>query len=411
MTTPAPPDPHASARELLSGLRRRWRGILALVALLALAAGTLSLNQRQSGSETQPFPTTGLTFVTSTASANDFKTDFSKSNVPFREIKLGCSGKDCIPALVNPKYVSVAEANSWLHDQEPVILVRVGDDVRAFPIQILLWHEIVNTTIGGAPIAVTYCPLCNTAIAFDRAVNEQTLTFRVTGRLRYSNLIMYDDVTNSWWQQATGGAIIGAYTGLKLVTRPAPIISWAAFKATWPAGAVLSRDTGYQRDYGRNPYPGYDDVNSSPYLYRGPELPNTLPAMRRVLGVTVGHESVAYAFDGLAKAHVVNDTISGTPVAIVWSPGTASPLDQDQVAQGQDVGFAQAFERLMNGKALTLQWDGARFTDRETKSTWNALGQATGGPLAGNTLKPVPATDSFWFAWVAFQPDTRVVEA
>src|ERR671935_2063978 len=183
----------------------------------------------------------------------EFTTDFRKHIVPYREILSGGPPKDGIPALDHPHFVGVRDADRWLAPHEPVIALQVGDDARAYPVQILVWHEIVNDTVGGVPIAVSYCPLCNTAIAFERTVDGRVLDFGTTGRLRFSNLIMYDRQTETWWQQATGTAIAGELTGTQLVFRPAAIIAWSDFKAAHPSGQVLSRETGFQRAYGQNP--------------------------------------------------------------------------------------------------------------------------------------------------------------
>ena len=338
----------------------------------------------------------------------EFKTDFSKHCVPYSEIMSGGPPKDGIPALNASKFVSVSAADSWLKPNEPVIFFQVGDDSRAYPIQILIWHEIVNDTVGGVPVAITFCPLCNTAIAFERSVNGRVLDFGTTGRLRYSNLIMYDRQTESWWQQAIGQAIVGQLTGTKLVARPAAILAWSTFKTAYPDGRVLSRDTGYDRPYGQNPYVGYDNVNQSPFLYSGPPTPGVLRPMARVLIVVLGGAAVAYPFDILKKVHVVNDTIGTTDVVVFWTPGTASPLDADRVAGGRDIGAATVYTRIVGDQHLTFTFDGTQIVDKETGSVWDILGRATSGQLTGKTLTPVVATNSFWFAWAAYQPDTRV---
>jgi hypothetical protein len=291
-----------------------------------------------------------------------------------------------------------------------VIFFQVGNEARAYPIQILIWHEIVNDTVAGVPVAVTFCPLCNTAIAFERTVNGRVLDFGTTGRLRFSNLIMYDRQTESWWQQAIGQAIIGQYTGTQLVARPASIIAWSTFKAAHPDGRVLSRDTGYDRPYGQNPYRGYDNVNQAPFLYSGPPTPGVLRPMARVLIVVLGGEAVAYPFDALKKVHVVNDTVGKTGVVVLWTPGTSSPLDTDTIAGGRDVGAATVYLRSLDGQSLTFTFDGTNIVDMETGSVWDILGRATSGQLTGKMLAPVVATNSFWFAWAAYQPHTRVYQ-
>jgi hypothetical protein len=344
------------------------------------------------------------------ASASEFRTDFSRHTVPYDQILSGGPPKDGIPAIDAPTFVDVGTANSWLAPQEPVIFLQIGDDARAYPLQILTWHEIVNDTIGDVPVTITFCPLCNTAIAFERIVAGTTLDFGTTGRLRYSNLIMYDRQTESWWQQANGSAIAGQYAGTRLQTLPAIIVSWAEFQANHPAGRVLSRNTGHDREYGRNPYPGYDDINASPFLYDGPVTPNTLPASARVLAIEQGNEAVAYPYQLLQEVRAVNDTLAGEPIVVLWQAGTASALDAGTIAEGRMVGAAAAYSRRVNAQTLTFLRDGDQLIDQETGSTWDIFGKAITGSLAGTQLAPVVSINHLWFSWVAFKPETRVYQ-
>lgn len=340
----------------------------------------------------------------------EFSTDFSKHTVPYDEILSGGPPKDGIPAIDEPKFVDVKEADGWLKPVEPVILVEVGQDTRAYPLQILIWHEIVNDTVGGLPLVVTFCPLCNTAIAFERDFNGKLLDFGTTGRLRYSNLIMYDRQTETWWQQATGEAIAGELAGSQLKFYPAAIVSWQEYKKAHPDGQVLSRQTGFDRDYGRNPYTGYDNVDNPPFLYRGPKTPGILPPVARVLTVDLNQEAVAYPYDVLQKVRVVNDNVGGQPVVVFWQAGTASALDASSVAGGKDVGAANAYTRVLDGQELNFYMEGQRILDRETGSQWDVLGRALNGKLAGKTLTPVVAINHFWFSWAAFKPETRIYQ-
>jgi len=344
------------------------------------------------------------------ASAREFKTDFSKHRVPYAEILSGGPPKDGIPAIDNPTFVSIAQADEWLKPNEPIILFEAGGETRAYPIQILMWHEIVNDTVGRVPVVVTFCPLCNTAIAFERTVDGRVLDFGTTGRLRYSNLIMYDRQTETWWQQATGAAIAGELTGANLRFRPAAIIAWSDFKHAHPDGAVLSRDTGFQRNYGQNPYTGYDDVNNTPFLYHGPQTPGKLSPVARVLTVDLNGEAVAYPYELLQQVGVVNDTVGGTEMVVLWAAGTASALDDSTVSGGRDVGAANAYARMLDRQRLTFVRDGQRTVDKETGSEWNVLGQAIGGKLAGKQLTPLVAVNHFWFSWAAFKPATRIYQ-
>jgi Protein of unknown function (DUF3179) len=401
--------------------RTKWivtgGAVLIVVGALALSARTSPPTLRPVGSSSLPYTPAasapGCSLIHDNANPPpgatvEFKTDWSKHCVLYSDIISGGPVKDQIPSLDAPKFMSVNAANAWLKPVEPVIFVQIGNDARAYPIQIVIWHEVVNDSVGGLPLVVTFCPLCNTALVFERTVNGRELDFGTTGRLRYSNLLMYDRQTESWWQQAIGQAVVGDLTGTQLVAHPTAIISWAAFKADHPDGLVLSHDTGFARPYGQDPYPGYDNINTSPFLYQGPQTPGTLPQLARILAVTNGSAVTAYPFDVLEQVHVVNDGVGGTAIVVFWTPGTSSPVNGDTTADGQDVGSATAFARTVDGKTLTFIAKGANFIDSQTGTTWDPLGRATSGPLVGQSLAPVQSVNAFWFAWVAFRPDTRV---
>ena len=342
--------------------------------------------------------------------ASEFVTDFSKHIVPYDEIRSGGPPKDGIPAVDKPKFMDVKEADNWLKPVEPVILVKVGEQAKAYPLQILIWHEIVNDTIGDLSLTVTFCLLCNTAIAFERTFDGQVLDFGTTGRLRYSNLIMYDRQTETWWQQANGEAIVGEFTGAQLAFYPAVIISWQEFKNAHPNGLVLSRETGFNRSYGRNPYAGYDTVKNPPFLYDGPQTPGVLPPVARVLTIDLNGEAVASPYDTLVDVQVIDDTVGGQPVAVFWATGTASALDAGSIAAGRDVGSAAAYSRMLDGRDLSFYLSNGQILDQETGSEWNVLGKAIAGKLEGKRLSPVVAINHFWFSWAAFKPETRVYQ-
>lgn len=349
--------------------------------------------------------------------SGEWRTDFSRHTVPLEEIVSGGPPKDGIPAIDKPTFETVRGADRWLDDREPVIVVQHGVEARAYPLQILIWHEIINDRIGDLPIAVTYCPLCNTAIVFDRRHAGRVLDFGTTGRLRHSDLVMYDRQTESWWQQATGEAIVGTLAGDTLRWLDAQTVSWAEFKAAHPDGEVLSRRTGFSRPYGTNPYTGYDAPDGSPLpgFFRG-KRDNRLPAMERVVAVRVGSETAAYPFSRMREVRVVNDVVGGRALVVFWAPGTASALDASRIASGRDVGASGVFDRRVGcpsktGGCRTLTFElgpGGLFRDRETGTTWSLRGIALSGQLRGARLTAIPAGDYFWFAWAAFRPETRV---
>jgi hypothetical protein len=257
-------------------------------------------------------------------------------------------------------------------------------------------------------VVITFCPLCNTAIAFDRRVDGRALRFGTTGNLRRSDLVMWsDDPGETWWQQITGEALVGDLVGRRLTTLSAEIVSFADFKAAFPTAQVLSRDTGHPRGYGTNPYVGYDDIDSSPFLYTGPK-DTRLPPMERVATVELGGETAAYPFSRLIPAHVVNDEVGGIRLVVFHQGGTVSALDGPVIAASRDVGAAAVFDRTLDGSLLTFSWRSDRFADDQTGSTWDILGRATAGPLAGQRLHPLLSANHFWFAWAVFKPETRV---
>jgi hypothetical protein len=340
---------------------------------------------------------------------DEWRTDFSRRTVPLEEIASGGPPKDGIPAIDDPSFETVRQAGGWLDDREPVIVVEHDGDARAYPYQVLIWHEIVNDVVGGRPLVVTFCPLCNTALVFEREHGERVLDFGTTGRLRHSDLVMYDRQTETWWQQATGEGIIGELSGQELRPYPAQTLRWADFEEAYPEGRVLSRETGYDRPYGRNPYQGYDQSPGPIRSFFTREADRRLPAMERVAAVQVGDQSVAYPFSALRELRVVNDEVDDEPLVVFWAPGTASALDRGNIAEGRDIGSSGVFDPTVGDRVLTFNRTGEDgFRDRETGSIWNLMGWAVSGPLAGTRLNPVPHGDYFWFAWAAFRPETDI---
>jgi hypothetical protein len=263
-------------------------------------------------------------------------TDFSKHSIAFDEIFSGGPPKDGIPAIDDPVFVPVGEAE--LPDREPVIGLTIGDDSRAYPLRILMWHEIVNDVVGGVPVAVTFCPLCNTAIVFDRRLDGQVLSFGTTGKLRNSDLVMYDRTTESWWQQFVGEAIVGELTGKQLDMLPARLESFARFKERAPDGQVQVPRAA-SRAYGQNPYVNYDSL-AQPFLYVGP-LPHDIAPLARV--VRVGGQAWSLA---LLREH--GEILAGD-LRLTWQPGQASALDASAIAEGADVGNVLVERRTADG--------------------------------------------------------------
>jgi hypothetical protein len=340
-----------------------------------------------------------------------WETDFTKATVDLGEFLGGGPGKDGIPAVDAPHYESIDAARDWLQDRSPVVSLAVGGQARAYPLAILMWHEIVNDTLGGVPVVVTFCPLCNTALVFEREIDGAVYDFGTTGNLRFSDLVMYDRQTETWWQQATGHAVVGDLVGSRLVFLPAQIVSLGDFETAHPSGDVLSRDTGFSRDYGRNPYVGYDTVDQNPFLFDG-VIDGRLPPMERVVTVGDGSAAIGFPFSELRTVGVASATVDGQEIVVFWTPGTASALSSGSIDDGTDAGASGVYRPIAGGRELTFRRasaaEDAPIVDVETGSTWSITGRATAGQLTGEQLEPIVHGNHFWFAWAAFAPETTI---
>ncbi len=280
-------------------------------------------------------PALALALVAGTAAADPARwaaewprTDFTRSTVAFSEIISGGPPRDGIPAIRQPAFLPAAE-ETRLQDREPVLTFEQdGEAARAYPIRYLMWHEIVNDVVAGQPIAVTFCPLCNSAMVFDARVDGVPHTFGVSGLLRHSDMIMYDRETESWWQQAVGEGVVGQHADTRLTPLPAWMESWAEFRARNPDGLVMDQPD-WRRAYGQNPYVGYDTA-ARPFLYAGEDPPHGISPLARV--VRVGDR--AWTFARLREQGEIREA----GVVLSWTPGQASALDSRAIADGRDVG-------------------------------------------------------------------------
>ncbi|MEX2322651.1 MAG: DUF3179 domain-containing protein [Acidimicrobiia bacterium] len=388
-------------------------GLAALVSLVGTACTT---------SETQPSAPNGTTVeeIASpvgtlpdgpSALQNMFDPEFPEPLVDPEQIISGGPPPDGIPPIDDPHFVPVADVD-WLRDQEGVIAVEIDGDARAYPAQILIWHEIVNDTVGGVPVSVTYCPLCNSAVTFVRSVEGVETTFGTSGRLFASALVMYDRATESLWTHFDGRAVVGVLAGQRLQPIPSPLLSWGEFRAAYPDGLVLNKfRTGHSRQYGSNPYVGYDDPDGHPFLFNG-IVDDRARAMQRVVGIELDGTARAWSLDAISdgEASVTHDQIAGRSLVIFWRDGQASALHQFLTDIGRVVGTVGVFSPLLEGQELTFQAREDEFVDDQTGSTWDITGRAVAGPLTGATLERLHHLDTFWFAWSTYQPDTSLIE-
>ncbi len=289
-------------------------------------------------------------------------TNFSKRSIALDEIE-SVIPKDAIQSIDKPQFISadkiILEGRPTqrknrrrsrgfsLSERDPVISVDINGDARAYPLRIMIYHEIVNDIVGGAPVVVTYCPLCNTGIVFDRVLHGEPAQFGVSGKLRKSDLVMYDRRTESWWQQYDGEAIVGVMTGQKLKRRITRLESFASFKHRHPNGVVLIPNAPRDDRYGRNPYFRYD-TERWPFLYRG-GMPDGIEPLARVVVV----DNVAYSLARLAKAGIIEEG----DIRLSWRAGQASALDTEHIRDGRDVGDVVVQRLIASGEWEDISYD------------------------------------------------------
>ena len=398
LSEPAEPAPSA-APEPAGGEDQQLE---AVAAPATAATGAASDSTPVLGAE--PIESTPRENVLS-ALHDPFHPDQPQPLIDLSEIR-GVVPPDAIPALEDPAFEPAAEVE-WLAAVEPVLALEVNGEARAYPLRIMTWHELVNGTVGGVPVTVSYCPLCNSAIAYDRRVGDRILDFGTSGALLNSSLVMYDRQTESLWSHYTGQAVVGHLVGAELDLIPVQTVSFEAFLASHPDGHVLSLDTGHFRRYGQNPYESYDS-NNRPFLFSGP-TDDRLEPITKVVALRDGAEAAVIPNDVLAERRVVPFTFAGRELVALFEPGTASALDNALIEEGRDVGATGVFVRSVDGRLLDLSVaDGGGFIDAASGVVYDILGRPSG---SGGTdaLEPVEHLDTFWFAAAAFYPDAEII--
>ncbi|MFQ5674502.1 MAG: DUF3179 domain-containing protein [bacterium] len=345
----------------------------------------------------------------SSSSGDNFGTDPTQDNnsvwnINKNEIISGGVPKDGIPSLFNPKTIQADQA-SFLGDENLIVGIVVNGEPRAYPYTIADWHEVINEDFPGTLLTVSYCPLTGSSLVVNGNVASRNLKFGVSGLLYRNNLIMFDRQTDSHWPQMRLQCDEGELINTRQKLYPAIETSWGTWKKLYPNTVVLSTDTGFNRPYDvpGSAYPGYTNLNSSPG-FRIPNLDRRLPPKQRVHGILVGpgpddYESKAYPIRPNDETEIINNVIDGTPVVVV--------------SDGKD-NFIISFLRTIDNMTLSFKLSGNpdtfpfTFTDNETNSTWNVLGEAIDGPLAGKKLDRTLSFNAYWFAWAAFYPGAAI---
>lgn len=316
---------------------------------------------------------------------------------------------DGIPPIDEPKFWDREKAENNYFAHEPVVALEIKGTAKAYPLSVLMYHEIVNDEVGGREVSVTYCPLCNTAVVYDRRLEFEgesyLFDFGVSGMLRNSDLVMWDRQTESWWQQLTGEALVGDLAGAELSLVSSMLISLADYFDAYPGGMVLSTETGHFSEYGTNPYTGYDALtNEQPRLFKG-EVDPRLPAMERVIDIQVDDDYKIYPLSAFEKTAVINDTFKNTPVVLFYTSKTVSVVDKKNIAESRQVGSVTVFSPVINGKTLHFDKTDKGFEDKLTSSIWDIAGKCISGKYEGERLMPMPHGNHFAFAFLSFHPE------
>jgi hypothetical protein len=318
-----------------------------------------------------------------------------RSIVSPEQIVSGGPPADGIPSIDKPKFVQVQKAEEFLKDSDLVVGLNINGDIRTYPLQILVWHEIVNDRVGGVPIAVTYCPLCFTNQVFNRTMNDrQILEFGTSGKLYNSNLVMYDRTTKSLWSQAMAQGIVGKLAGVKLERIPFDVAYWKDWKQLYPDSKVLSTDTGSTRPYGADPYGDY--YTNGDVLFPVSNSDDRLGLKEIVIGLENKGQYKAFKLQDVEDKKVINDQVNGKAIVLF----SLHPF------------MARVYEPVLNGELLEFNYNikDKNFIDKQTSSVWNFEGEATSGHMKGKQLTRLPFDEGFWFEWVAFHPKTELYD-
>jgi len=346
----------------------------------------------------------------------NFKTDTTKTIVDLSEVILVLPRRT-FPIIDTPAFVNKEKGMEMFIKTEPVIAVEINGKAKAYSMNIFSSHELSNDVLAGIPILPSYCPLCNSAVVFDRRLTthgvDKVLTFEVSGMLRHSGMVIFDTETESWWQQSMGKALVGEFVGEQLSVIPSLILSVEEFFENYPEGLILSKETGHTKSmehYGKNRYTKYDSIGNLPYAryFNIDDVDKRLPAMERLIDIQDGEFSKIYPFTILIKKGVVNDQFKTKNISIFYQKGARSHLDEYNIEEAREIGTATVFNTNLDGQILTFKKEDGKFFDLETKSEWVITGKCIAGSLKGKQLVIEPHSNHFAFSWLKFHPNSEI---
>jgi hypothetical protein len=335
---------------------------------------------------------------------------FPTALVPRDRIVSGGPPPDGIPSIDDPEFEPVPEID-WIGDREPVLVLDLDGHTRVYPLQVMMWHEIVNDEIAGRPVTVTYCPLCNTGIAYDRTVGGRVLDFGVSGSLYQSAMVMYDRQTESLWTHVDGRSVIGELVGTQLELLPVAMVRWSDLRSAHPDALVLSRTQALFGRYGQNPYGAYGSGDTPLTGFFIGDVDQRLAPMERVVGIRDGDIDIAVTIGDLAESGTLSLDGDERPITVWHLPDAPWAIGAPTVGDADDTGITAVFDARHDGRELRFTRVGEQFVDDATGSKWDIFGNAVSGPLSGTQLNPLVHLDTFWFAWSTYRPGTNLADA
>ena len=341
-----------------------------------------------------------------------WNTNKNKSSVSLKEF-ISIIPREALPPINIPKFLTETGASARYKPNEPFVVVVINKTEKAYPLKILMYHEVINDVIVGKPILITYNPLCNSVAVYHRKLKNHTssvLTFASSGMLRKANTVLWDWETQSWWQQITGECLVGEMQGTVLEKIPTKVLSYKQFYKNYPFGLMMS-DKGEQNiKYGTNPYYKYDDITKDKPLLLTFEPSKRLPPIQRIVNIHINNISLIYPLDILQKSHVFNDKPLDNAIVIFYKEGLPSLLDEEYILESKDVGMLAVYSSNVYGQMLSFIQTNKAIKDKETNSTWDFTGRCVQGRLKGTQLKPLHHDLHFAFAALAFYPNSLIFD-
>ena len=363
--------------------------IIIPIVVISIALAALSVSLQSEFVPQTTFANSGKSDDADSSELVLMETNGVKHLISLDKIKGGGPPKDGIPSIDNPIFAGILDSN-FMSDSDIVIGLDINGETKAYPLFILVWHEIVNDKVGDTPVSVTYCPLCYTSQVFERIIDNQEVEFGTSGKLYNSNLLMYDRLTESYWSQALGMAVTGELSGYQLDLVPFDLITWGDWKTLHPDTLVLTTDTGHIRSYATDPYGNY--YTEPRIMFPVEHSDDRINPKEIILGFHQNDIYKAYKQNDIESNIVINDSIGKTPIMLV------SLFSQN----------SRAFERIIDDDILDFVYSNDKIFDSQTNSEWNYDGLAISGEYEGRQLNRMTIEPGFWFEWVAFHPNTLI---